>query len=168
MSSLLNSPNLDVQPFFVILPYISHNLDVQTFLWSAGGTFNVVFAIGTTLPTSTFRHFCGRPRLMSSLLGLPNSIQQFKCHTTLYMLSVLSSRLFIIFYVTNVVFARSASADQRLEISGRFFQLSSVCAGAPLRSGHFCGRPVVHLMSSLPLVQLSQPRRSDISVVGRV
>ena len=103
------------------------------------------------LPTSTFRHFCGRPRLMSSLLGLPNSIQQFKCHTTLYMLSVLSSRLFIIFYVTNVVFARSASADQRLEISGRFFQLSSVCAGAPLRSGHFCGRPVVHLMSSLLL-----------------
>ena len=70
--------------------------------------------------------------------------------------------------VSNVVFARSASADQRLEISGRFFQLSSVCAGAPLRSGHFCGRPVVHLMSSLPLVQLSQPRRSDISVVGRV
>ena len=42
---------------------------VRTFLWSAGGTFNVVFAIGTTLPTSTFRHFCGRPRLMSSLLG---------------------------------------------------------------------------------------------------
>ena len=58
---------------------------VRTFLWSAGGTFNVVFAIGTTLPTSTFRHFCGRPRLMSSLLGLPNSIQQFKCHTTLYI-----------------------------------------------------------------------------------
>ena len=53
--------------------------------------------------------------------------------------------------VSNVVFARSASADQRLEISGRFFQLSSVCAGAPLRSGHFCGRPVVHLMSSLLL-----------------
>ena len=26
---------------------------------------------------------------MSSLLGLPNSIQQFKCHTTLHMLSVL-------------------------------------------------------------------------------
>ena len=53
--------------------------------------------------------------------------------------------------VSNVVFARSASADQRLEISGRFFQLSYVCAGAPLRSGHFCGRPVVHLMSSLLL-----------------
>ena len=40
-----------------------------TFVWWAGGTFNVVFAIGTTLPTSTFRHFCGRPRLMSSSAG---------------------------------------------------------------------------------------------------
>ena len=81
---------------------------------------------------------------------------------------------FNVVLLSNVVFVvvgrRTCSRFQASSRSGRLCGLTFECRLCcwPLGGRHLCGRPVVHLMSSLPLVQLSQPRRSDISVVGRV
>ena len=76
--------------------YYSHNLDITPFLWSAcrvhlmsslPGWACLYYSPNLDIPP--FLWSACRVHLMLSLLGLPNSIQQFKCHTTLHMLSVL-------------------------------------------------------------------------------
>ena len=54
-----------------------------------GHPVHLMSSYSPNLPIPTFPWSACRVHLMSSLLGLPNSIQQFKCHTTLHMLSVL-------------------------------------------------------------------------------